>query len=392
MTSLLQPVAAPKLPFMHGLAIVLIGAMGGCVLVVLPGVLAAISQERGLTTVDIAYIASAEMIGKGISTLACAAIIATFNRRMLAGLALGGLILANLFSLLIDGYWPLVTARFLAGLSEGTLVAVMAASTAATAAPNRLFALYLTGNLTLSAIFLFILGQLESTGDAHVIFVVFMAASALLLILLRWLPAYPPSGTSAVKSGSSRTSAISTPAMLGLAGTFLIYVAAGASWPIVGRLGLELGIESVVVTRSLSLAGVTGAIAGFLTYLLGDRLGRHVPLTVGAAALGVLMLALPNVVSPFGFGLCVCAFMAFLVIVTPYYTAIVATLDKGGKMASLSVTMQLCGFAVGPLLAAQILTFGISYTYIFAACLTPISIGLMWFMRAHSSKNINSEQ
>jgi hypothetical protein len=73
------------------------------------------------------------------------------------------------------------------------------------------------------------------------------------------------------------------------------------------------------------------------------------------------------------------AFMFLMVFVVPYFTGIMATLDAGGTMASLSMGKQFCGFAFGPLLAVPLLRHGYWLSLCVSALLCLPAVVLMLF-------------
>ena len=158
-----------------------------------------------------------------------------------------------------------------------------------------------------------------------------------------------------------------------------MFVAIGATWPLMGRLGQSLGLSDEVIAATLSLAAIFGILSGVLVAFLGDRVGRRVPLAVGSLALAGVMLFLSRSegVAAYRFGAVAVLFL--MVFIVPYYTAVMGLLDRSGRMASLSMGIQFAGLAIGPLLAAPFIASGFGPILTAAAALCLPATALMLF-------------
>lgn len=341
--------ASPTANLLPVASIVMTGLASAAIIVAMPGLLAGMSTSLDLTSSQIALVNSSEMGGITATTLAVAAWLRRLDRRRaaLAGLIL--LVLGNLGSALATTFPTLMIARLVAGLAAGALQGIVSASIAATPLPDRLFAIYLTANLTATTILLGLLSRFSAAGHPEWLFMVVIAMATVAILLLRWLPAGPAA------DGPRAEKAARLPLMYGvsaLLGTFILLVGIGLTWPLVGMLGLERGLAGEAVASTLSFATIGAIAASVLVSAGGNRLGRRAPISAGAA--GLCLSALTFVVrdDQTSFAAAAFVFMFCWVLILPYCSGVVATLDPGGRLAVLWITMQFAGLAAGPVIAA----------------------------------------
>lgn len=330
-------------------SVVLTGLASAAMIVAMPGLLASMSAQLDLTSSQIALISSSEMAGITLTTLVVAAWLHRLDRRRaaLAGLVL--IVAANLLSASAASFPVLVATRFAAGLAAGALQGIVSASIAATAIPERIFAIYLTANLTATAILLGVLSRLNAVGHPEWLFMIIVALAIGAILLRRWLPAGPmASATNAIKLARPRF----LHGVAALLGTFVLLVGIGLTWPLVGMLGLERRFSGESVAGTLSLATVGGIAASVLVSAAGNRLGRRLPIVAGAAGLCISALTFVLGSGQTSFAAAAFLFMFCWVLILPYCSGIVARLDPSGRLSVLWMTMQFAGLAAGPVMAA----------------------------------------
>lgn len=330
-------------------SIVMTGLASAAIIVAMPGLLAGLSMRLDLTSSQIALVNSSEMGGTTVTTLAVAAWLGRLDRRRAAFAGLLLLILGNLVSALATTFPTLMIARLVAGLAAGALQGILSASIAATPIPDRLFAIYLTANLTATTVLLGLLSRFSAAGHPEWLFMIVIAMAVIAILLLRWLPAGPAA------NGSKAENAARFPLTYGISallGTFILLIGIGLTWPLVGMLGLERRLSGEAVASTLSFATIGGIAASVLVSAGGARLGRRVPILVGAT--GLCFSALTFVIrdDQTSFAAAAFVFMFCWVLILPYCSGVVATLDPSGRLAVLWVTMQFAGLAAGPVIAA----------------------------------------
>ena len=340
------------------LSIVITGLASAAIIVAMPGVLAGLSASLRLTSSQIALISSSEMFGITATTVAVAGRLARLDRRRAALAALVLLVLANLLSFLAPNFPALITARFAAGLAAGALQGIMSASIATTPIPDRIFAIYLTANLTASTILLGLLSHFSAAGHPAWLFLVVVAMGLSAMLLLPWLPDEPTAQTTQSKGPKQQKRALGAAA---LAATFSLLVGIGLTWPLVGVLGLARKLSSETMANTLSIATMGGISASLLVSAAGNRFGRRLPISVGT--LGLCAAVLLFIVFDRGqtnFAIAAFTFLFCWVLALPYYSGVVAALDPSGRLSVLWMAMQFAGLAIGPIIAAGLLHWSIS--------------------------------
>lgn len=332
-------------------SIVLTGLASAAIIVAMPGLLAALSAKVALTGSQIALINSSEMVGTTATTLAVAAWLNRLDRRKAAFVGLVLIVLANLVSAFATTFLVLIGARFIAGLAAGALQGILSASIAATPAPDRIFAIYLTANLTTTTVMLGLLSRFSAASHPEWLFMSVVALAVLALILLGRLPAgaaRQPTADRMAKPGHGYGPAA-------LLGTFILLIGVGLTWPLVGVLGLNRQMSGEAIASALSFATMGGIVASLLVSAIGDRAGRRLPISAGAAG---LCIAVSTFVFDDGRASFVAAALIFMfcwVLILPYCAGLVAALDPSGRLSVLWVTMQFAGLATGPVIAAGLL-------------------------------------
>ncbi|WP_176598416.1 MULTISPECIES: MFS transporter [Sphingobium] len=343
------PRAIGVLPVM---SIVLTGLASAAIIVAMPGLLAGMSSNIGLTDSEIALITSSEMGGTTVTTLFVAAWLSRLDRRKAALVGLVLIILANLLSAYATTFLTLIVARFIAGLAAGALQGILSASIAVTPIPDRIFAIYLTANLTATTVMLALLSRLSAIGHPQWLFMSVVTLATLAILLLRWLPtgvaALQPKAEKITKPGHGY-------GLSALLGTFILLVGVGLTWPLVGVLGLDRDMSGEAVANALSLATIGGIAASLLVSAVGDRAGRRLPISAGAAGLSIAVLIFVFDSGRTSFAAAAFVFMFCWVLILPYCAGLVATIDPSGRLSVLWVTMQFAGLATGPIIAAGLL-------------------------------------
>jgi predicted MFS family arabinose efflux permease len=346
-----QPRTATWVPWLTVLSMITTGVAGASMMLIMPGVLSAIAQQRSLDSAQVAFIASAEMGGIMAGTVAVATFIAGATRRGWALAALALVVAAHVASLFASGFGALIASRLAAGCAEGTLLGIMTVSVSGVAQPDRIFALYMASNLSTSTALLAALRRLIELRHPEYIFWILCVIATIALVLLPFLPDRAP-----LRDPSPPTAGpASRQAVLGLTGTMILFVGIGATWPLVGQMGGALGFSGGELTLSLSLATGMGILAGLLASVLGVRWGRQLPIIVGTLGVAAAMAGLLFGEAYPIFTIAVCVYMFSWVFLVPYYTGVMAAIDASGRMASLSMATQFLGLALGPLAAAGII-------------------------------------
>jgi len=362
----------------------IMGISGATMMVIMPGVFGTLTANSAMAPDSIAWLAFGEMTGITAATLAVSFKTRSLDHRKIAMLALVILALADAVSAQLGSLMPLVVTRLIAGLAEGVLIATMGSLIARTAQPDRLFALYMACNLGASTILLAVLGVLVKANQGRGIFYVLILITGVGAAMLAWLPRAQESGVDHVppeppipsERGAGSSGSLVAQGV-GLVGTLVLFVGLGASWPQVGEIGGVLQLSPQAVPFAMSVATFMGIVSGLLAALCGARFGRRVPVIGGTLMLALSMILVAGAGSRTSFTVAVSAFMFAYIFIVPYYTGIMARLDRHGRMAAFSMAMQFLGMALGPLASTLIIGHGLRLIFWVAAGLCIPSLGLI---------------
>lgn len=315
---------------------------GAVVGVIAPTVADAFVQ-RGFPLPVASLLGAAELGGMTVALLSAPLVLMRSDRRTLALSALALSVVCQLLSLTVDATPMLALLRTSCGFGEGWLYAAAIASLASTSAPDRAFGIVVAANQIAGTLLLATIAWISvgnPAAGAISVACIFSLATAPFVLSL-------PRGRDASSSGKDRATVAGfdrTPALLGLAGMFLLSAAFGLVWPNIGQIALARGVSQQSLLHAFSAVGLGGIAAGIMAAVLGAKFGRIPPLVVGSSGFAAA-LALPTTSSPFL--LTALGIIFFFTLSVPYYLGLLAAIDRTGRLAVLTSAMIPFGIAVG---------------------------------------------
>ena len=337
------------------LATMLVGVAGAFISIAMPGILMALSQNVDFPPDRAARFASFELGGMFVSTLFLGQILNTRHRRSALAMAMIAIIIGNGASAAFYRSESLPYIRVLSGLGSGLAVAALGAAAASFRSPDRLFATFLSVNMTLVTLYLFFLPRVISTVGVPGAFVILAGAGVLALAALPFFPTwYKSERAAAVTPTHSSRSVLPAASVLGLLGCFALNLGVGMIWPFMGELGKARSVPPEAISTYLAMSTIAGIAAGIGAAVLALRLGRRLPL--GLATLGLTLSATGLTLAGVSFALCTILFLFFWTFAVAYYMGTVAAVPDNGRGAVLIPAAQQGGLALGPLLSALVAT------------------------------------
>lgn len=352
-----SPTHGAQASFPQFLAMVLLGAAGAYITVVLPTIVQQLVENVGFTGTEANQIVGAEKFGMMASSLGLTFAISKLPRR---GLALAFLVLlagANVACAGLSTFGPYAGMRFLCGIAEGGVISIMAASAAGLGVADRVFGWYLAVTLGISyaAFTLVIPGVLASMGLSGL----FYCMGGLSMAVTLCVPFLPPQAqTVEVKSEQKRTAAQDTARThiaMALGATLLFEACIGAVWNNITLIAGKSGYSEAQIGAGLANAMIVGIAAGIASGLLGDRWGRVLPLALGVGAIIVSQLLLRFLPGQVPFVVVSMMFFFAWFFTLPYFVGVVAALDATGRAAVASIVVQTGGLMIGPLIAGEVI-------------------------------------
>lgn len=326
--------------------------IGMSVFIVQPGFVQGLVDHAGFTAVQAGYVAASEMFGIAFATILMTMVMTRCNWRLIAAISLAGVIAGNILAAGISGFTEFAVLRFLVGTGSGALISVGYATVGLGDNPDRDFGYLIMWVLVYSALMLLAMPTAFSligvTGVIGTFVVIAMAGVPLVRLLPTGGGAQAP--LFAVQSQSPGFGKLMT-----LAGLHSYFLAQGVIWAYLSLIGTAAGISTQDVAIGLTVSQILG-IAGALTAaLISVRLGHTVSLVAGVLA-GIVALACMTVpMNVLAYGAAVGAFNYAANFVTPLLMAIVAAMDRTGRMVVQAVALQMLGLAIGPALAASMI-------------------------------------
>jgi predicted MFS family arabinose efflux permease len=161
---------------------------------------------------------------------------------------------------------------------------------------------------------------------------------------------------------------------LSMFSVLLWFTGVGASYAYLAFMGVAWGGSQTAVEASLSygmFAGVAGAVT---VALVGSRFGFKKPLYFSSVSYMLALFVLVSLKPVAGFVLVVCLCSYMLNLVIPYQFEAVTQIDRSNSAAMLVNAATLGGFAIGPAIAANMVTT--DYQLIIVSCLCAVLASL----------------
>lgn len=336
-------------------AIIYLAVIGPCLFILQPGYVQGLVEYVGLTEPQAGYVASAEIFGIALTTIALIILTNRLDWRKIALLSLLVAAVGNLASWNQADPQNLGILRFLTGMGSGGVISITFTMAGLTEKTDRNFGAIVFWVLIYGAFGLLAMPTIYHSVGMNGLLILLAIFNLSGLVFIKFLPQSaghvdaPVGATRPYSSGLTWLTAMSY---------FIYCVGIGVVWAYLFLVGVEAGIAEQTVASWLTVSQFLGAAGAFVTVILQKRLGRFVPLNLailaGAGAIGLLLQSIDVVI----YALAVCGFNFLWNVAMPYFLAVLADLDYSGRMVMIGVAMQMTGFALGPAIAAWLLQFG----------------------------------
>lgn len=329
-----------------------IGSVGLLILGLQPVLLGALYSEGHVTGDELALVATAEMIAIAIGSAIVAMLLAARNMRWKSAVLLVLLALANWGTAYAGTAHALISARALAGLAEGGLVAVATELIARSRRAERIGGYFVTiQTLAQSALALllalYVIPAAGSAGGFMVLAVVCIASLA-----IAWKV---PGDYADLPKEEHFANVLTIPSIAALLSIFCYFMFFGAVWAFLEPLGAQYGIDGRTVGLMVS-ASLAAQVAGAMTATVFEaRLDYRLTIAaIGAVALGsCLVLAGGPGLTTFWVAALVMGFI--LLFIVPYQIRLAITADGTRTAVLLVPAAQLFGLAIGPIAASLLI-------------------------------------
>lgn len=341
--------------------LVVIGVSSAMILLILPLVIGGISEKLLLDESATSFLALFDMVGAAVSSLLMSRFISTVSWRKILYLASVLLILGNLLCVLSDDIALVYGFRFIAGLGAGMGLSIANAGLAMTKDPDRAIAIYVVSALLAGALALRLLPIFTGAHGVNAI-LFFLVAMSVMIGLLANLNSVSEDTDAASGSASDTDeeiqlaqSTVPVPTILiAAAGILFYFMGTGSVWAYMERLGVSLSLSADYIGSSLSIASLAGGAGGVLAIVLATRFGRLIPATISILLTAVAMFILAQWINAETYLIGAAMILAGWNFSYPYMIGALISADASGRFVPIAASMQLFGFAIGPVLSAII--------------------------------------
>jgi predicted MFS family arabinose efflux permease len=149
---------------------------------------------------------------------------------------------------------------------------------------------------------------------------------------------------------------ISLPSVIGLAGLLTYFIAQGGVWANLDQIAMAHHIDSSAVGKALALSAIGGFLGALLASWLDVRYGRLKPLLCSTLGTVVALLTLDGNGTLTAFVAMTALFNFSWNFANPYQFGALAEIDSSRRTVALAGVLVYAGLAVGPALAAAIIS------------------------------------
>ena len=275
---------------LHMASLLFVAMMGASILTLLPLWVGALTDQGIFTGQQIGWLASADVIGIFLSSASAIFWVRKLPWRPMALLGLALFTVANLASLGVDSFAPLMVIRILAGLGCGSAYAIALAGLGDQRNPQLAFGLMVTAQVAFGTIGFFvvprIMGEADISGFFHYLNGWLAVTIALCFI------AFPRSQKASDTSESVFTTLLSGPALLVFGTTVVYYCGVSAVWAYLERIGINMGLGSAEVGDLLGIGFAISGLGSLATPWLSRYVGRAATLAIAMTAQVITIAAL----------------------------------------------------------------------------------------------------
>jgi len=334
-------------------AIVVFSAITPTVMLSAPVIAAQFAKQLGLTPAQIGDLFSAELAAMGIASMPAWWWQSRLNWRMVARSSAVIFIAANIASIWAETFSALFWLRFVSALGGGTLMVLCLSSAVASNNRDRTYGLWVSGQLMLAAVVLWILPDLFARFELKALYIGLAGLLLLSFPLTGSFPAVAPSVKPTVEASAPGRGLLSV--MLAMVAVLLFYIGLISVWAFVGVIADAASIPGEKTGQILSIATVMGIVGSLSATLIGNRGVRTLWLLLGyglmATSVG-LLFGMPSVVR---FMVAAMIFKYVWTFVLPFIVSCIADMDRNGQLVNSMNLVISGGLAIGPAIAGRML-------------------------------------
>ena len=331
----------------------LVGVIAPEVFIVQPGFVQGLVELLGFDDRGAGYTASAEMWGLAATTILMTFIAHRVNWRSVIFWSLIVMFVANILCMMTSDLNVFVALRFVAGLGAGSLVSLSFAAIGLTKNPDRNFGFLIMWVLTYGAIVLWAMPSVyEIAGMNGALF--FFALFPLSAV--PFIKHMPVTGENVVQVEEDAVNLSGRLKALALFAMLAYFMAQGVVWAYLFLIGVSGGLTDQQVANGLMLSQFAGIAGALLAAMIAHRIGRSIPLAIGILGGSLCLYFLVGTFEFVMFAIAVGVYNFLWNMTHPFLLGAMASFDRRGRVVVYAVAMQMLGLAIGPALAASVIS------------------------------------
>jgi predicted MFS family arabinose efflux permease len=344
-------------------ALVVFAAITPLLLLVAPAVAGQLTMQLGLSASQIGTYFFVELGAFSVATVPSYLWLGRVDARRVAACAIALFGVGNLLTALwMPGFVALLALRAVTALGGGSLMVLCMTSAATSRNSDRVYGLWVVGQLIAGAIGLFVLPHVFAAFGLRALYVALAALALIAAPLSRGFPSALGARTASARAEhdahDARPRSSRSSVALAIGSVLLFYVAIGSVWTFASRAAADAGLDPQSTGTVLAIASVMGIAGAALASCAGGRLPRRAMLAAGYALLVASLVALAAMPDTGGYSAAIFAFKFAWTFVLPFILATVAQIDASGRIVATLNLVIGAGLAAGPLLAGLMLDRG----------------------------------
>ncbi|KAF0960404.1 MFS transporter [Rhodococcus sp. T7] len=362
--------------------IVLFSSVVGTLLLMAPAVASQLQLQLGLNPSQTGDLFSAELGAMSFASLPALWWMKKFNIRTMSTIFGVIFIAGNVSSAYIEDYGTLLAVRFLTSLAGGSLMVLCMSLAAQTRDRNRVYGLWVMGQLSFGAIGLAVLPHFFDTFGIGIVYWTLAVLMILVLPLARFLPERNVTADHAGTEATGPTNNYVLRAALGLVAVLAFYVSLSGIWTFVGGVAAASTIGTETSSAILSIATVLGIAGSALATVLGARPSTRTNLLVGYVAMTLSVGLLAGMPGLLRFTVAALLFKFTWTFILPYIMSTLSGLDRSGRVVNLANIAIGGGFAIGPFMGGRLVESAGGYGTLIAVSAAGLVLSLALIMAA----------
>ena len=362
--------------------IVLFSSVVGALLLMAPAVASQLQLQLGLNPSQTGDLFSAELGAMSFASIPALWWMRKFNIRTMSTIFGTVFIVGNISSAYIGEYGTLLAIRFCTSLAGGSLMVLCMSLAAQTKDRNRVYGLWVMGQLSFGAIGLAVLPHFFDTFGIGIVYWVLAILMIVALPLVRFLPQRNIAADHISDEQTGPTPKYVLRAALGLVAVLAFYISLSGIWTFVGGIAGASLIGTETSSVILSIATVLGIAGSALATVLGDRPNTRTNLLVGYLAMTLSVALLAGMPGLLRFAAAALLFKFTWTFILPYIMSTLSGLDRSGRLVNLANIAIGGGFALGPFMGGRLVESAGGYGTLIAVSVTGLLLSLILILAA----------